>query len=1236
MDSTRTTNAHLHQQCVYFLRGRCRFGTRCKFSHTVGGQTASSGQNIKHRAIGTEHNEMREDVLHTWRRLLTPPPFGMRRPLEKGNTFFQLALELMEGDVGASQETIRLMAKDDGLGFIRDLAEYHIPNAATQTEKANLALESAVLEQEVATLYNFMQGIGGRRMKLIFDFVIGLLDTWSLLPRSSESESEFAICKLGLAVLAKMVDCITTNVVNEHFEPILLSFEALTIATGDVAGMFFKMQAQKHLDYIKRRLRVGDSMSLTSGPQQSLGVRAEYIMRRDLPGHLSTEGPRHDNDHADIVNIRILPTKQEIASPRGEYLPMNDTSLFHVSGIRGRLDREFRLLREDTVGQLRDAVRAQLESMQSSTRERDIRGNNGLKTHVYRGADIEDIRFEKQTGLDLLVRFRQPLSGKDHQKRHDWWAQSKRLQPGGLVCVISQNSIYFCTVAESTKILPDSRRELGQRAKDGTETLDPKFVQSLAGDDKVSYVHLHIAEPARSTITQALSWYRKISDGHQRFLVEFPGVLLPSFQHTLRALQCMSQKPSVPFTKLIAPESEDIELTTMDPPQYSVKPGFFFDLTCLTHDGTDLRHSYYEPLDARSLATHSTLDETQSIALLNALSRGLALIQGPPGTGKSFTGEKLIKTLLANKKCADLGPILCVCYTNHALDQLLEHLHKDGVKQIIRIGSRSKSEILENLNLRVLSQMADRTRGERHALWTSETNMDEYVPHITQLLGELARSQTTSAIEEYLKDRHPEQWRTLFGADSDGFQRVMRRKNSILDEWRRGGSDTGLEPRAVSDLVNSPVLAMSRAERCRIYKYWLRSIRGRIIGKISANHTTYTEEKERRDNIRQDVDLRCLSSADVVGVTTTSLAKNLNLLQRLRCKVMLCEEAGEVLEAHTLTALLPSVEHAILIGDHQQLRPQIQNYELQSSNPRGSRYSLDVSLFERLVDDSNDGGQKLPFDTLVTQRRMHPQISELIRATLYPALEDGGEVFRYPDIVGMKRRLFWLHHEAPEDREIQLDPSTTSHTNSFELQMTIAIVQHLVRQGSYGPDDIAVITPYLGQLHQLRRLMQAMFEISVGERDLEELDALEAEKHGQPSVRTLAPKGATKTTLLRSIRLATVDNFQGEEAKVVVVSLVRSNQQNKCGFLSTTNRINVLLSRAQHGMYIIGNSRTYGQDWNWSFSAPVTQTLRSLFRSPITSSSSPLKEVATCAATNASHAATLASIDAIRKFYTAR
>lgn len=120
---------------------------------------------------------------------------------------------------------------------------------------------------------------------------------------------------------------------------------------------------------------------------------------------------------------------------------------------------------------------------------------------------------------------------------------------------------------------------------------------------------------------------------------------------------------------------------------------------------------------------------------------------------------------------------------------------------------------------------------------------------------------------------------------------------------------------------------------------------------------------------------------------------------------MLCEEAGEVLEAHTLTAFLPGVEHAILIGGHEQLRPQINNYELQHDNPRGKRYSLDISLFERLVKPQIRNFQ-VPLSTLKIQRRMHPSISELIRVPLYPSLEDYPTVLKYPEVDGMRNRLY--------------------------------------------------------------------------------------------------------------------------------------------------------------------------------------------------------------------------------------
>jgi superfamily II DNA or RNA helicase len=150
---------------------------------------------------------------------------------------------------------------------------------------------------------------------------------------------------------------------------------------------------------------------------------------------------------------------------------------------------------------------------------------------------------------------------------------------------------------------------------------------------------------------------------------------------------------------LIPHVADNAEEVTMQAPTYAIRCGFRFNLKCLTNDNSDLFMTPGEPFDVQELQNRTSLDHAQAIALQHALTHNLALIQGPPGTGKSYVGVALMRTLLDNKLStthptgADFGPILVVTYTNHALDQTLEHLVKAGVEQIVRIGGRSKSEI---------------------------------------------------------------------------------------------------------------------------------------------------------------------------------------------------------------------------------------------------------------------------------------------------------------------------------------------------------------------------------------------------------------------------------------------------------------------------------------------------------------------------------------------------------------
>ena len=387
-------------------------------------------------------------------------------------------------------------------------------------------------------------------------------------------------------------------------------------------------------------------------------------------------------------------------------------------------------------------------------------------------------------------------------------------------------------------------------------------------------------------------------------------------------------------------------------------------------------------------------------------------------------------------------------------------------------------------------------------------------------------------------------------------------------------------PRPVRKLVKGSLGHMSNEERKILYSHWVRERIAELNVELLDVLDDYNLNKSMLDRCKQEVHLRCLLQAHVIGITTSGLAKNLEMLRKVRSEVVICEEAGKILGAHILTAFLPSVEHVILIGDHEQLRPQINNHELRQDHPRGEWFALDVSLFERFV-RPRPGEVKLPFITLRTQRRMHPSIAELVRKTLYPALEDHATVFDYPEVDGMRKRFFWLDHEHNEDSVLERDASKSfSKSNASEVEIIAAVVSHLVRQGTHGTGDIVVLTPYLGQLRKIKQRLRSSFEIVVGERDLADLDARGIQDDS--GVMTNRLIGPWKTTLSETLHVATVDNFQGEEAKIVVVSLVRSNDERRCGFLKTSNRINVLLSRARHGMYVIRNARTASSIQMWA------------------------------------------------------
>jgi hypothetical protein len=377
-------------------------------------------------------------------------------------------------------------------------------------------------------------------------------------------------------------------------------------------------------------------------------------------------------------------------------------------------------------------------------------------------------------------------------------------------------------------------------------------------------------------------------------------------------------------------------------------------------------------------------------------------------------------------------------------------------------------------------------------------------------------------------------------------------------------------------LKNNSIWQMSNEERQKLKNFWRAKFDEETLLNLQEMHE---ECRQDLNDIYDDARRQRLLISDVIGMTTSGAAKFQNLIKYIDPKIIICEEAGEVLEAHILSALAPSTQHLILIGDHNQLRPRIANYSLSLESYMGENYQLDKSLFERFVDGSNP--IRIEKTRLLTQRRMRKEISDLIRYTIYEDLEDGENTTTYPNIRGVQHNVYFIDHNNPEDRG-NGDSAMQSHSNIYEVKMVVEMVKYFIKYGYTKPEDIAVLTPYSGQLIKIKDALSKLFVVDIDERDAENIADAEEEEND------------TSKSLDRRITIRTVDNFQGEEAKIVIISLVRNYSGNKyssIGFLKTVNRSNVLLSRAREGMYLIGNSKLM-ESKSKDMWAPVVNILR--------------------------------------------
>jgi len=356
-------------------------------------------------------------------------------------------------------------------------------------------------------------------------------------------------------------------------------------------------------------------------------------------------------------------------------------------------------------------------------------------------------------------------------------------------------------------------------------------------------------------------------------------------------------------------------------------------------------------------------------------------------------------------------------------------------------------------------------------------------------------------------------WRIVQLTDSQRWQKISKgMKNKPMKEEK---------VQQIEDITQ-----LKEKQRWSLYQYWVNQ-HLHVCKQEVANHVEqYTHACGQYQEAQTELDNSVLCSAHVVGMTTTGAAKYHQVLHKMKPKIIIIEEAAEVLESHIVTTLTSSTQQVIMIGDHQQLRPKPNDYHL------ATNCNLDVSLFERLVTN------KLPLATLEVQHRMRPEIAQLICPHIYETLINASNVKVYEKVNGVKHNVFFIDHAIPEDESFESD--MLSHSNKHEAEFVVQLCHYFIKLG-YRRSQITILTMYSGQLLKMKNVMSK--EIYEG------------------------------------VRVSAVDDFQGEENDIILLSLVRSNHEGRIGFLKESNRVCVALSRAKKGLFVIGNfSMLKGQE----------------------------------------------------------
>ena len=307
----------------------------------------------------------------------------------------------------------------------------------------------------------------------------------------------------------------------------------------------------------------------------------------------------------------------------------------------------------------------------------------------------------------------------------------------------------------------------------------------------------------------------------------------------------------------------------------------------------------------------------------------------------------------------------------------------------------------------------------------------------------------------------------------------------------------------------------------------------------NAYHQKLESLKSRATELEIHINADLFGEARVIASTLVGSANR--LLDGQKFGTLFIDEAAQALEAACWIPMR-RVSRVVLAGDHCQLPPTVKSIA-------ALKAGLGKTLMERIVETHPEA-----VTLLKIQYRMNDDIMRFSSNYFYDGLVESAPEVKYRGILDMDIPMTWIDTAAFTDVakasfKEEFVGESFGRINKAEAELTLLALQHYFNQ--IGKQrllderiDVGIISPYRAQVQYLRRLLM---------------------------------KKEFFKPFRRHISINTVDGFQGQERDIIVISLVRSNDEGQIGFLRDLRRMNVAITRARMKLIILGDKETMTQ-----------------------------------------------------------